>query len=143
MKWSLNEGLRPAEAQLERVITGEMFFTRKNKTPSAFADGVLEFNLDDDLLSHGETPHYHRRCTVSLLSSGWDQVVPTLYGRQEIRVLTRDRMASLQQIGYVIRFCLFANFRCVSSSQSPQSVLIESQIAWVLYGQASRAISIG
>ncbi|WP_218274405.1 hypothetical protein, partial [Pseudomonas sp. WCS365] len=32
--------------------------------------GVSEFNLDDDLLSHGETPHYHRRCIVSLLSSG-------------------------------------------------------------------------
>ena len=47
--------------------------------------GVSEFNLDDDLLSHGETPHYHRRCIVSLLSSGWDQVVPMLYGRQEIR----------------------------------------------------------
>ena len=66
--------------------------------------GVLEFNLDDDLLSHGETPHYHRRCIVSLLSSGWDQVVPMLYGRQEIRVLSRDLMASLQQIGYVIAF---------------------------------------
>ena len=59
-------------------------------------------NLDDDLLSHGETPHYHRRCIVSLLSSGWDQVVPMLYGRQEIRVLSRDQTASLQQIGYVI-----------------------------------------
>ena len=64
-------------------------------------------NLDDDLLSHGETPHYHRRCIVSLLSSGWDQVVPMLYGRQEIRVLSRDRLVSLQQIGYVIAsvFC--------------------------------------
>ena len=41
--------------------------------------------LDDDLLSHGETPHYHRRCIVSLLSSEWDQVVPMLYGRQAIR----------------------------------------------------------
>ena len=41
--------------------------------------------LDDDLLSHGETPHYHRRYVVSLLSSGWDQVVPTCYGRQAIR----------------------------------------------------------
>ena len=66
--------------------------------------GVLEFNLDDDLLSHGETPHYHRRCIVSLLSSGWDQVVPMLYGRQEIRVLSRGQLASLQQIGYVIAF---------------------------------------
>ena len=56
----------------------------QNKTPTAFAIGVSEFNLDDDLLSHGETPHYHRRCIVSLLSSGWDQVVPMLYGRQEI-----------------------------------------------------------
>ena len=35
-----------------------------------------------DLLSHGEAPHYHRRYTVSLLSSRWDQVVPVLYGRQ-------------------------------------------------------------
>lgn len=42
--------------------------------------------LDDDLLSHGETPHYHRRCTVSLLSSGWVQVVPVLFGRQAIRL---------------------------------------------------------
>lgn len=30
----------------------------------------------DDLLSHGEAPHYHRRSYVSLLSSEWDQVVP-------------------------------------------------------------------
>ncbi|WP_445494882.1 hypothetical protein, partial [Pseudomonas sp. 8(2025)] len=37
------------------------FFARKNKTPTACAVGVSEFNLDDDLLSHGETPHYHRR----------------------------------------------------------------------------------
>lgn len=86
--------------------------------------GVLEFNLDDDLLSHGETPHYHRRCIVSLLSSGWDQVVPTLYGRQEIRVLSRGQMASLQQIGYVIAsvFCeirTFGSFRL----HTPQSGL--------------------
>ena len=40
---------------------------------------------DDDLLSHGETPHYHRRRAVSLLSSGWDQVVPARYGRQTNR----------------------------------------------------------
>ena len=47
--------------------------------------GGLGEELDDDLLSHGEAPHYHRRCVVSLLSSGWDQVVPTLYDRQAIR----------------------------------------------------------
>ena len=107
--------------------------------------GVSEFNLDDDLLSHGETPHYHRRCIVSLLSSGWDQVVPMLYGRQEIRVLSRDLMASLQQIGYVTARCFVSssNFRFVSSSHTAIWPLSSSQIAWVLYGQASRAISIG
>ncbi|RMS84387.1 hypothetical protein ALP59_102793 [Pseudomonas savastanoi] len=54
---------------------------------------------------------------------------------------------ALQQIGYVIARCgCDANFRFVSSSQSPQSdvpVRKSTQIAWVLYGQASRAISIG
>ncbi len=34
------------------------------------------------LLSHGETPHYHRRYGVSLLSSAWGQVGPPRYGRQ-------------------------------------------------------------
>ena len=41
--------------------------------------------LGDDLLSHGETPHYHWRWNVSLLSSRRDQVVPFRYGRQAIR----------------------------------------------------------
>ena len=42
------------------------------------------FNLKPGsvLLSHGEAPHYHRRCIVSLPSSKWDRVVPTLYCRQ-------------------------------------------------------------
>ncbi|CAD0263261.1 hypothetical protein DENIT_13269 [Pseudomonas veronii] len=31
-------------------------------------------------------------------------MVPMLYGRQEIRVLSRGLLASLQQIGYVIVF---------------------------------------
>ncbi len=40
----------------------------------------------NDLLSHGEAPHYHRRSSVSLLSSGWDQVGPERYGCQAIRL---------------------------------------------------------
>ena len=59
------------------------FFARKNKTPTAYAVGVSEFNLDDDLLSHGETPHYHRRYGVLLLSSAWGQVVPPCYRRRD------------------------------------------------------------
>ncbi len=53
---------------------------------------------------------------------------------------------ALQQIGYVIvsrsGVVRDANLRFVSSPQSPQSGR-STQIAWVLYGQASRAISIG
>src|SRR3546814_19962870 len=94
---------------------------KNDKTPVCISrQGSWEFNLDDDLLSHGETPHYHRRCIVSLLSSGWDQVVPMLYGRQEIRVLSRGQLASLQQIGYAIGLCAvrpFGSFRL----HTPQS----------------------
>ena len=49
--------------------------------------GFLISMPGDDLLSHGETPHYHRRCIVSLPSSGWDRVVPILYGHQAKLVL--------------------------------------------------------
>lgn len=107
----------------------------QNKTPTAFAIGVSEFNLDDDLLSHGETPHYHRRCIVSLLSSGWDQVVPTLYGRQEIRVLSRDQMASLQQIGYVTAFGVFCEIRTFGSFRlhTPQSGLFDANCLGVIW----------
>ncbi len=36
----------------------------------------------NSLLSHGETPHYHRRYGVSLLSSAWGQVGPPRSRRQ-------------------------------------------------------------
>ena len=67
-------------------VRGVNLLTCKNeKTPTCEADrGVSYLALDNDLLSHGETPHYHRRYVVSLLSSGWGQVVPTFYGRQAI-----------------------------------------------------------
>ena len=58
---------------------------RKIKNPQHDVLRVLYLMPDDDLLSHGETPHYHRRYVVSLLSSEWNQVVPTLYVRQAIR----------------------------------------------------------
>src|SRR5690554_245872 len=38
--------------------------------------------------SHMGEPHYHRRWSVSRLSSGWDQVVPDRYGRQAKRMIT-------------------------------------------------------
>ncbi len=44
--------------------------------------GNMYFKPGSVLLSHGETPHYHRRYGVSLLSSAWSQVVPPRYYRQ-------------------------------------------------------------
>jgi hypothetical protein len=38
-----------------------------------------------------ETPHYHRRRTVSLLSSEWGQVGPARYGRQEMGSLVKAK----------------------------------------------------
>ncbi len=43
---------------------------------------TLNLMHGSSLLSHGETPHYHRRYGVSLLSSAWGQVGPPRYGRQ-------------------------------------------------------------
>ena len=80
-----------------------------------------------DLLSHGEAPHYHRRWTFSLLSSEWDQVVPARYGRQAIRLRPLRRLAPARA------------FNLVGFDLQLQS----RQAAWVLYGQAARAISIG
>ena len=75
--------------------TSAGFSRAQKQTPDLLARvGGLGKELDDDLLSHGETPHYHRRCVVSLLSSGWDQVVPTLYGRQAIQLLPRGLAAA-------------------------------------------------
>ena len=43
---------------------------------------TLNLMPGSSLLSHGETPHYHRRYGVSLLSSAWGQVGPPRYSRQ-------------------------------------------------------------
>ncbi len=48
---------------------------------------TLNLMPGSSLLSHGETPHYHRRYGVSLLSSAWGQVGPPRYGRQANSVL--------------------------------------------------------
>ena len=54
----------------------------KAKGP-VFRLGLLLYLMPgDSLLSHGETPHYHRRYDVSLLSSAWGQVGPPRYCRQ-------------------------------------------------------------
>ena len=49
-----------------------------------FFKKTKEIKSGDALLSHGETPHYHRHYGVSLLSSEWSQVELPHYGRQNI-----------------------------------------------------------
>ena len=108
----------------------------------------LRLKLDDDLLSHGEAPHYHRRCTVSRLSSEWDQVVPMLYVRQAIRLGSAAVLASAPEFGHVqSRFDVWGIAFAVRKFSfwfaACCSWLVQHQIVWVLYGQASRAISTG
>ncbi len=79
----------------------------------------IKINLapGNDLLSHRETPHYHRRYCVSLLSSEWDQVVPQLYclqtnsvcltgadtqNRTGDLILTKD---ALYRLSHISKFC--------------------------------------
>ena len=62
------------------------------RSPKALC-GILR-KLFGIRLSHGETPHYHRRYGVSLLSSAWGQVGPPRYGRQANSVLS-DRFCVL------------------------------------------------
>ncbi len=53
-------------------------------------DWILK--LGSSLLSHGETPHYHRRYGVSLLSSAWGQVGPPRYRRQANSVVFAEHI---------------------------------------------------
>ncbi len=48
---------------------------RQNKRPSLSTEPFVLFDAAVPY-SHGETPHYHRRYGVSLLSSAWGQVGP-------------------------------------------------------------------
>ena len=60
--------------------------------------GSLYSKPGSDLLSHGETPHYHRRYCVSRLSSAWDQVVPQRYGYQaKLGALQFEKAKNLSQ----------------------------------------------
>ncbi len=53
-----------------------LFRTNAKKAQSSDCALLLNLMPGSSLLSHGETPHYHRRYGVSLLSSAWDQVGP-------------------------------------------------------------------
>ena len=69
-KMVLIGGFEPPTSPLPRVCSTEL-------------SHISKWGSDNDLLSHEETSHYHRRNCVSLLSSAWDQVVPQCYYYQK------------------------------------------------------------
>ncbi len=77
--------LRKLEQTRQRRI--RHLFRTNAKSPVFRLGLLLNLMPGSSLLSHGETPHYHRRYGVSLLSSAWGQVGPPRYGRQANSVL--------------------------------------------------------
>ncbi len=58
------------------ALPGLPFFSKQTQK-AILPDGLFTCLMPgSSLLSHGETPHYHRRYGVSLLSSAWGQVGP-------------------------------------------------------------------
>ncbi len=81
--------------------SGERSPTTTDKTKGPVFRLSLSFYLmpGSSLLSHGETPHYHRRYGVSLLSSAWGQVGPSRYCRRNfcfIRPLLRSDLICIR-----------------------------------------------
>ena len=74
---------------------------------------VSFFNLKpgSDLLSHGESPHYHRHYNISLLSSAWIQVVLLHSRRQDYPVYT----LLLSRFCFSQCICLFCLYSIVFS----------------------------
>ncbi len=70
------ESVAPVSAAPPGRHTGTVAGPLKRKKPIR-QDGLFTCLMPgSSLLSHGETPHYHRRYGVSLLSSAWGQVGP-------------------------------------------------------------------
>ena len=110
-------------------------------------------------------PHYHQREEVSLLSSGRDQVVHSCYGRQHNCLWTCSGLsysafacnAWLCSKWVINRLAIGSEVYCLAFTKSSFCLIVRSiwnrliltsfevrtTTAWVLYSQASRAISIG
>ncbi len=72
---SLNAVSLPYLAELG-LYGGMMNKPQTAKSPVQSTGLSTYLEPGSSLLSHGETPHYHRRYGVSLLSSAWGQVGP-------------------------------------------------------------------
>jgi hypothetical protein len=124
------------------------FKPQERKNPGHLRDRGFYLKPGSDLLSHGETPHYHRRCTVSLLSSGWDQVVPMLYCRQAnwLKIWDQGQVTLEHAPSHRSTVKLDPDPNIFIFGLIDQALGCQFHFAqrfWVLYGQAARAISTG
>ena len=88
------------------------------KRPSVRMACLFYWMPGSSLLSHGETPHYHRRYGVSLLSSAWGQVGPPRSCRQA------NLVARNESFMHILRYFPHAaqSHTCVCSFSSIRSV---------------------
>ena len=68
---------------------------------------LLNKKPGSDLLSHGESPHYHRHYNISLLSSAWGQVVLLHSRRQDYPVYTLLLFLSLLLLLLLLLFAVY------------------------------------
>ena len=100
---------------------GTLAGRQKRKKPIR-QDGLFTCLMPgSSLLSHGETPHYHRRYGVSLLSSAWGQVGPPRYCRQANScalscVFCADTaLAAFAKVSHILQYApSFASFAALS-----------------------------
>ena len=79
---AVRTGLEPATPGVTGRYSNQLNYrTTRFISPMALAISI-KLKSGSSLLSHGETPHYHRRYGISLLSSAWGQVGPPRYCRQ-------------------------------------------------------------
>ena len=100
---------------------GTLAGRQKRKKPIR-QDGLFTCLMPgSSLLSHGETPHYHRRYGVSLLSSAWGQVGPPRYRRQANSLCSscvfcaHTALAALASVSHILMYASsIASFAALS-----------------------------
>ncbi len=115
------ESVAPVSAAPPGRHAGTLPGPQKRKKPIR-QDGLFTCLMPgSSLLSHGETPHYHRRYGVSLLSSAWGQVGPPRYRRQANSLCSscvfcaHTALAALASVSHILMYApSIASFAALS-----------------------------
>ena len=103
-------GLEPATPCVTGRYSNQLNYRSTEFCITPVSGVLLNLMPGSSLLSHGETPHYHRRYGVSLLSSAWGQVGPPRYRRQANSVLP----TAIQAIGSNLEQAKFVSLKTPS-----------------------------